>query len=81
MVWERRIVASRLTALHLLLSSEERGRSCRLQQNAASKLRQVGKSGHGVSAASPACEVLNIAIVDGEPPMPEEKDHETRRWN
>ena len=39
------------------------------------------ESGHGVSAANPACEVSNIAIVDGETLKREENDHETLRWN
>ena len=38
-------------------------------------------SEHAVSAANPACEVSNIAIVDGETLKPEENDHETLRWN
>lgn len=42
---------------------------------------KVPESRHGVSAANPACEVSNIAIVDGEPPKREENDHETLRWN
>ena len=44
-------------------------------------LRNSVKSEHGVSAANPACEVSNIAIVDGETLKPEENDHETLRWN
>jgi hypothetical protein len=43
--------------------------------------RLSSDSGHGVSAANPACEVSNIAIVDGEPPKREENDNETLRWN
>ena len=42
---------------------------------------QFPKSGHGVSAANPAFEVSNIAIVDGVTLKPEENDHETLRWN
>ena len=36
-------------------------------------------TGRGVSAANPACEVSNIAIVDGETLKPEENDHEALR--
>jgi|GEM_PF-5075548 len=39
------------------------------------------ESGHGVSAANPAFEVSNIAIVDGVTLKPGENDHETLRWN
>lgn len=42
---------------------------------------QLLRSRHGVSAANPACEVSNIAIVDGETLKREENDHETLRWN
>ena len=41
----------------------------------------IPKTGHGSSAANPACEVSNIAIVDGENLKPEENDHETLRGN